>query len=115
MRFLHTSLFTLTLATALPTFAAAPPVDLLGDPAPSTAATRTITLTPETRHVNVTGGDIVTFVAGGKSFTWNFDGPQTLSSFPLNRVAPSGLLNRQVMAYIAPNPYYLGGGDQHSN
>lgn len=88
-------------------------VDLLGDPAPVTAATRTIVITPATRYVNVTGGEIVRFVAGGKSFAWNFDGEESAAAFALNLTAPAGVLDHEVMAYVAPNPLYLGDGGGH--
>ena len=81
-------------------------LDLLGDPAPDSAAERTITIRPDTRYVNVTGGQVVKFEAGGKTFTWNFDGPESVWAFDLNQVAPSGMLNHVVTAYIAPNPLY---------
>jgi hypothetical protein len=90
----------------------APGPQLLGDPAPVAAATRTIVIEPDTRWVNVTGGDIVKFVAGDKTFAWNFDVSSAISSFDLNRVAPPGTLNHQVTAYVAPDPRYIGGDGQ---
>ena len=77
--------------------------DLLGDPSTSGQARRTIVITPTTKYVNVTEGDVVTFVANDQTFTWNFDS-EAVSSFPLNRVAPAGMLDHPVTAYIAPNP-----------
>lgn len=104
------SLVPAILALTLPLTAfssiAATRVDLLGDPAPDTAAERTIKITPNTRYVNVTGGQVVQFDVGGKTFTWNFDGPETVWAFDLNQVAPSGLLDHLVTAYISPNPLY---------
>jgi hypothetical protein len=88
---------------------AARPLDLLGDPAPDTAAARTVTITPDTRYVNVEGGQVVKFIAAGHSFTWNFDGADSATSFDLNRVAPSGMLDHAVTAYVSPNPLYTGG------
>lgn len=87
-----------------------PRTDLLGDPAPLSAATRTIVITPDTKWVNVTGGDIVKFVVGDKTFAWNFNVAQTISSFDLNQVAPPGTLNRKVEAYVALDPRYIGDG-----
>jgi hypothetical protein len=86
-------------------------LDLLGDPAPAAAATETIAISPDTEWVNVTGGDTVKFIANDKEFAWSFSGDQAVSAFPLNRVAPAGALNHQVMAYVAPDPRYIGGGD----
>lgn len=85
-------------------------VDLLGDPAPVSAASRAIVITPATSAVNVTGGEIVKFVAGDKSFAWNFDGANFVNAFELNLAAPPGVLDHKVMAYIAPNPMYSGDG-----
>jgi hypothetical protein len=88
----------------------APRADLLGQPAPPSAATYTIPITPGTRWVNVTGGDTVRFVVGDKAFAWNFTVSPIVSSFELNRVAPPGLLDHKVRAYVAPNPFYYEGG-----
>jgi hypothetical protein len=82
---------------------------LLGETAPAATANRTITITPDTRYVNVEGGQIVTFDAGGKTFTWNFDGPETVQAFDLSQVTPPGLLDHAVTAYVSPNPLYMGG------
>ena len=80
--------------------------DLFGDPAPLTAAQRTIVITPDTRSVSVTGGEIVKFVIGEQSFAWHFDVALTVSSFELNLVAPSGLLKQKVIASVATDPMY---------
>lgn len=84
------------------------PVAFLGDPAPVTAATKTVVIRPDTRWVNVTGGDIVKFVVGDKSFAWAFNVATGVSHFELNRVAPPGVLAQRVEAYVAPDPKYLG-------
>lgn len=89
-------------------------LDLLGSPAPVAAATRTIVITPETKHVNVIGGEIVKFVVGNQAFTWNFNGAQYVAPFDLSRTAPPGLLDHKVTAYVAPNPLYRGDGDPGS-
>jgi hypothetical protein len=82
------------------------PVKLLGDAAPAAAAERTITITPNTKYVNVVGGQTVKFDVNGQTFAWSFDGPETVSSFDLNRVAPAGVLDHPVTAYVAANPMY---------
>jgi len=79
------------------------PTSLLGDPATPEQGQRTIVITPTTEYVNVTEGDVVTFVANGVVFAWNFDGPPEVSSFELNRVAPAGALDHTVTAYVARN------------
>ena len=58
---------------------------------------------PDTRYINVTGGEIIRFTVGDKSFVWNFNGRP--SSFDLARVAPA-VLDHKVTAYVAPNPLY---------
>jgi hypothetical protein len=85
----------------------APPAKLLGDSAPTTAAAdRVIRITPDTRYINVVGGQTVRFDVNGQSFAWNFDGPATVTSFDLSRVAPDGLLDHQVIAYVSRNPLF---------
>ena len=81
-------------------------ITLLGDPASPASASRTIAIYPDTRYVNVTGGEVVKFTVGDKSFAWNFNGRPT--SFDLNAVAPPGVMDHRVRAYIAPNPLYGG-------
>ena len=82
---------------------AAVPAKLLGDSATPEQSQRTVEITPVTKYVNVTEGDVVKFVANGTSFVWNFDSPN-VSSFELNRVAPAGALDHPVTAYVARNP-----------
>lgn len=48
------------------------PVAFLGAPAPMAAATKTVVIRPDTRWVNVTGGDIVRFIVDDQSFAWTF-------------------------------------------
>jgi hypothetical protein len=91
---------------------AATPDELLGDPVPAAAAAkdadRTITITPDTKYVNVVGGQTVKFDVGGQTFAWDFNGADTVGSFDLNQVAPPGLLDHAVTAYVSPNPMYEG-------
>lgn len=94
----------LSTACVSPT-GSAPRLDLLGAPAPVSAATRTVVIAPGTRYVNVIGGETIRFVVGDKSFGWAFDG--TYPSFDLNQVAPAAMLDHKVTAYVAPNPLYL--------
>jgi hypothetical protein len=92
-----------------------PRIDFLGAPGTAAAATQTIVITPSTKSVNVTGGDIVNFIVGDKSFAWAFNVASSVSSFDLNRVAPPGMLEREVRAYVARDPKYMGGGGERSN
>ena len=80
----------------------------LNETAPAAAANRTITIAPDTRYVNVQGGQTVRFDVGGQTFSWDFDGAETVGSFDLNKVAPPGLLDHPVTAYVSPNPMYMG-------
>ncbi len=81
-----------------------PALDLLGGPGSPSTVTRTIVIKPDTSYVNVTGGEIIRFEVGNKSFLWNFSGQR--SSFDLARVAPPSVLDRKVTVYVAPNPMY---------
>src|SRR5438094_9152682 len=68
-------------------------------------ADQVIVLTDATRHVNVTGGSTVRFVAGGQSFTWSFqNGTANVIPFDLQLIAPKGLLNHAVTTYVADQP-----------
>lgn len=84
-------------------------VDLYGLPAPAAAAVRTIVVGPDTRYVNVEGGEIIRFVANGREFGWHFLVARTVNSFDLNEVAPAGVLDHPVRAYVSPDPRYYGG------
>jgi hypothetical protein len=75
--------------------------DMFGKPAQASAAQRTISIDPKTRWITVERGDVVKFVANGQEFAWAFNG--LASSFDLNRVAPTGTLNRDLKVYVWPN------------
>lgn len=81
-----------------------PGSDLFGSAATVSMVTRRIVIKPGASYVNVTGGEVIRFDVGAKSFVWNFNG--TRSSFDLGLIAPAGLLGRKVTAYVAPNPMY---------
>lgn len=84
------------------------PIDLYGYPQPPSAYGREIVITPDTRHVNVTGGETIRFIVGDKIFAWNFFVARTVSNFDLNAVAPPGVLDHPVRVYVAPDPRYIG-------
>jgi ABC-type Fe3+-hydroxamate transport system substrate-binding protein len=108
---LTTILFGAALSVAAISSIAAPstPTDLLGDSVPVTAAAdRVIHITPDTRYINVVGGQTVRFDVNGQSFAWDFDGSQSAASFDLNRIAPAGALDHPVKAYVSVNPSYEG-------
>lgn len=85
-----------------------PRADLVGSSAPATAAARSVTLTPETRSVNVVGGEVVRFEAAGGSFAWDFSVSPIVQVFALNQVAPGGLLDHEVLVHVQPDPRYHG-------
>ena len=92
----------LTLSAAsLAVTASVTEADMLGKPAQASAAQRTISIDPKTRWITVERGDVVKFVANGQEFAWAFNG--LASSFDLNRVAPSGVLDRNLKVYVWPN------------
>ncbi len=89
------------LAASLPVTASVTEADMLGKPAQVSDAQRTISIDPKTRWITVERGEVVKFVANGQEFAWDFNG--MYSSFDLNRVAPSGVLDRSLKVYVWPN------------
>ena len=83
-------------------------VDLYGMAAPPQAAVRTIPIAPNTNYVNVEGGEIIRFVSGDREFAWHFLVARTVRAFDLNEVAPPGILDHTVRAYVSPDPRYIG-------
>lgn len=109
-KFLIVGAATLISATAaLSSCAADSRGELSGNTVASSTATRTIAIEPGTAYVNVDRGDVVRFVVGDKTFTWNFTGPGTISEISLNDVAPVGVLDHPVKVYIKRIPIYDGG------
>ncbi|MBC7513710.1 MAG: CzcE family metal-binding protein [Herminiimonas sp.] len=82
-------------------------IDLLGDPVVAPIG-RPLRIDAATRYVNVEGGEVIRFDVNGRSFSWSFSGPLAVTSFNLRRIAPPGMLDHDVIVYIAPNPYYSG-------
>ncbi len=101
------ALAVLASSLALPPAAAEQRIDLLGDRVAAPVG-RPVRIGAATRYVNVEGGEIVRFDVNGKSFSWSFSGPPTVTSFDLMRIAPAGMLDHAVIVYIAPNPNYSG-------
>ena len=101
-------LLTALLLTTLAAGAAEQPASFLGNAAPAQArADQVIVLTDATRFVNVTGGQTVRFVVGERSFAWTFEnGTVHVALFDLARIAPKGVLNHCVTAYVADDPLY---------
>ena len=113
MKLLIPSIAALTLSAAsLSAGAALKPSDLLGEraQAPSAeraiytaAAERTITITGDTKWVNVNHYEVVRFAANGSEFTWYFDGMVQSRPFDLAEIAPAGFVKHGVTVYVAPS------------
>jgi hypothetical protein len=73
----------------------------------SAVANRDVVVNADTRYVNVTNGETVTFEVSGKRFTFAFDAWPYVDSVPLSTIAPKDLMVPSgVRVYIAPNPLY---------
>lgn len=90
-----------TLLVSLTVCAQSRPAWELGTQVPVAEAQRTITLTSDTRWVNVNQDEAVRFVAGGTEFGWRFDGTG-LRPFDLRSIAPAGAAGQPVTVYIRP-------------
>ena len=91
-----------------------PRQDLVGAPVPADAASRTVSISPATRYVNVIGGDVVRFESAGQAFAWNFNASPIVSVFALHQVAPSGMLDHEVLVYLMPDPLYNEGSELYA-
>ncbi len=76
-----------------------------GAPVPAAGADRVVSLRADTKAINVTDGETVTFDANGKRFTWHVSTYPNVAAFDLSRIAAAG-----VRVYVAPNRLYSGGG-----
>jgi heavy-metal resistance protein CzcE len=113
MKLLIPSIAVLTLSAAsLSAGAAFKPADLYGEPAraPSleraivtAVADRTITITDETKWVNVTRYEVIRFVSNGREFAWYFDGVAQPRPFDLAQIAPAGFVGHSVTVYVSPS------------
>lgn len=83
--------------------------DLYGEPANPSYAERTIVVTPQTRSINVTHGEVVKLKVGSQEFAWDFDG--LARPFELSKIAPEGALDHTVRVYIATSAQDGGFGD----
>ncbi len=95
-----------TVDTAIPVGpagAALKPADLFGEPAQAPSAERTITVTADTKWVNVNHYEVVRFVSNGREFTWYFDGVVQPRPFDLMQIAPAGFVDHGVTVYVAPS------------
>jgi heavy-metal resistance protein CzcE len=82
----------------------------LGTPAERHSHDRTVLIRPNTKVVNVDGGEVITFIVREpdgteRSFTWNFDiARETVGD--LRTIAPAGMLDRPVRVVVAPSARY---------
>ena len=83
--------------------------DLYGEPADASVAERTIVITPQTKYINVTRGEVVKVKAGSQEFAWDFDG--LARPFELNKIAPEGALDHSVRVYVETSMQDGGFGD----
>ena len=89
------------------------PSSPMGEVVPLSGAMHTIPIDAKTKYVNVTADETVKFEANGNAFAINFSGsPATTfalvpSAFDLNQLAPAGVLDHKVTAYVAPDPLYI--------
>lgn len=83
--------------------------DLYGEGASPSLAARTIVVTPDTRFINVTRGEVVKLKVGSREFAWDFDG--LARPFELNSIAPEGALDHDVRVYVAAGMTDGGFGD----
>ena len=83
--------------------------DMYGEPGDPSAAERTIVVTPQTKYINVTHGEVVKVKVGSKEFAWNFDG--LAKPFDLEKIAPEGALDHSVRVYVETSAMDGGLGD----
>ena len=99
----------LTLSSASLSANALTAGDLYGEPANGSYAERTIVVTPQTKYINVTHGEVVNLKIGSQEFAWSFDG--LTRPFDLAKIAPDGALDHQVKVYVATGAEDYGYGD----
>ena len=99
----------LTLSAASLSANALTPGDLYGEPAAGDYANRTIVVTPQTKSINVTRGEVVNIKVGSREFAWDFDG--VAKPFELSKIAPEGTLDHSVRVYVGTSINDGGFGD----
>ena len=107
MKFLFPAVAALTLSAASISAFALTTGDMYGEPAAANATPeRTIVVTPQTKYINVTHGEIVNLNVGGKDVAWNFDGVSG-QPFDLAKIAPEA--DHKVRVYVETNQPRDGG------
>ena len=100
-RFIPTLAMFALSATSLVATAKVTDADLLGGAAQPSAAQRTIAIDAKTRWITVERDEVIRFASNGTEFAWAFNGMS--SSFKLNKIAPAGVLDRDLTVYVWPN------------
>jgi hypothetical protein len=85
---------------------AAPASNVYGEAVPASTPDRSVTLTAQTKSVNVDDGQTVRFDANGKSFVWHFDTLSDTPNFDLSAIAPKDIDVKGVRVYVNANPLY---------
>lgn len=107
MKVLIPAVAALTLSAASISAFALTTADMYGEPAAADAAyDRTIVVTPQTKYINVTRGEIVNLKVGDKDVAWNFDGVVG-QPFDLAKIAPEA--DHKVLVYVETNQPRDGG------
>ncbi|WP_300759938.1 CzcE family metal-binding protein [Janthinobacterium sp.] len=79
-----------------------------GSPASQDNATRTITVAPGEKTINVTRGETVTIVIGQQRFSWNVQTYSNTTVFALAEIAPKEMPVDGILVYVASDPLYTG-------
>lgn len=87
-------------ATAAPAGPVTPSPEY-GSVAHQESAVRKIVVTPNTKWVNVTNGETVTFVVEGRSFTYSFQTYQYTNLLPMAAIAPADLNVGDIRVYVS--------------
>ena len=107
MKLLIPAVAALTLSAASISAFALTSSDMYGEPAAADAAyDRTIVVTPQTRYINVSHGEVVNLKVGGKDIAWNFDGVAG-QPFDLSKIAPEA--DHKVQVYVQTEMQRDGG------
>ena len=72
--------------------------DRVGGESDRVTATRVIPINANTRWANVSQDEVVTFVSGGKEFSWTFDGTDRKVS--MQQIAPADFNAKDIYVYI---------------
>jgi hypothetical protein len=78
-----------------------------GSAAAAQGADTQVTVTPETKWVNVNNGETVQFLVSGKTFAWHFDTFQNSPILNLSAIAPPDVNVGKVKVFVAPDPLYM--------